>query len=417
MMNEQFSAFDQEFSLQQLLAGINTEKLLLALQHCMLAPVAILDNQNQTLLSSEQFDTKASSDYAKLAIIDELETIGYIQSPSSSDKLEAAGQLIQLILFCNKRYLLASSLHIQTQQDDYEELQRRHTALEQSEKKYKALAESLDIKVTKQVKTIEKAQVKLYESEKLASVGRLAAGVAHEINNPIGFIRSNLSSAHSYLNSFKKLNEAFSAGASSSYLQHLWQEENLQYMEEDLNDIINESIEGVDRVADIIKDLKSFSRVNDADEEVENINKIIRQTCHVAESQVKEKLQIILELGDIPAIFCQPAQLGQLFLNLLLNAADAMAEKGKIRFKTYLKETHICIEIRDNGCGIEESDLSHIFEPFFTTKEVGKGIGLGLTVCLNIVQAHQGELAVVSKPLRGSLVTILLPVHLARDES
>ncbi len=416
MSNELLSSFDHEFSLQELLAGVNSNKLLLALENCLNAPLAILDNKNQCLLNSEKFDINSSSESPKSAIIDELESIGSIQAQASSEKLEAACQLLQLVLFCNKRYLLASSLHMQTQRDDYEELQRRHAALEQSEKNYKSLAESLDIKVKQQVKTIEKAQVKLYESEKLASVGRLAAGVAHEINNPIGFIRSNLSSAESYLNSFAKLNEAFTSGASSSYLQHLWQEENLQYMQEDLNDIINESIEGVDRVADIIKDLKSFSRVNDAAEEVEDINKIIRQTCHVSETQVKDKLQVILDLGEIPAIFCQPAQLGQLFLNLLLNAADAMPEKGKIRFKTCIKQAHICIEIRDNGRGIKESDLSHIFEPFFTTKEVGKGIGLGLTVCLNIVQAHNGELSIVSKPERGTLVTILLPIRYKKDE-
>lgn len=401
MSIEQDFSFDHEFTLQELWTGVNTEKLLQALSISLDSPVRILNINNTSLFTSDFSDYEANQTAIKTPIYGELEAIGYIEAHTCQEKLQSAAQLVQLILYSNSRYLMASDLHIQTQKDDFEELQRRHASLVISQENYKNLAESLDLQVKQQVKTIENAQIKLYENEKLASVGRLAAGVAHEINNPIGFIRSNLSSAQSYLDSFIKLNNAFNADASISYLRQLWKEENLGYLQEDMSDILKESIDGVDRVAAIVKDLA----VENAD-----INEIIRQTCHICSPQLKDKLQIILDLANIPHIFCNPAELGQVFLNLILNAADAVSEKGKVRFKTEVREPNLCIEVRDTGCGISESDLSHVFEPFFTTKEVGLGIGLGLTVCLNIVKAHQGSLTIISKQEKGTLVTILLPI-------
>ena len=408
-------AFDHEFTLEELLTGVNTEKLLQALKNNLDSPVRLLNLKNECLFASESISSEPVTSANKTPLYGELEPIGFLEAGSSLEMLQSAAQLIQLILYSNSRYLMASDIHIQTQTDDYEELQRRHTALELSKAKYKKLAESLDLRVKQQVKTIETAQIKLYESEKLASVGRLAAGVAHEINNPIGFIRSNMSSAQSYTEALAKLDEAFKAGASISYLQQVWKEEELEYMLEDLTDILKESIDGVDRVAAIVKDLKSFSRINDADEEDADINEIIRQTVNVTMPQLHEKIDVIQELGEIPAIFCHPAELGQVFLNCLLNAAYAVQKTGKVRIKTLIREAKVCIEIRDTGCGISESDLAHIFDPFFTTKEVGQGIGLGLTVCLNIIKAHEGSLNIISKQDKGTLVTILLPIRHQKD--
>lgn len=409
MSIEQGLPFDHEFTLKELLTGVKTDNLLSALSNNLNSSVRILDNNNLCLFSAE-YTTESTSPIEKTILYGELEPIGFLEAHASIDSLKSAAQLIQLILYSNSRYLMASDIHIQTQREDYEELQRRHSALEISETKYKQLAESLDLRVKQQVKTIETAQLKLYESEKLASIGRLAAGVAHEINNPIGFIRSNLSSAQRYVDSLAKLDEAFKAKASISYLQQVWKEEDLDFLQEDLTDIITESIDGVDRVASIVKDLKSFSRVNDADKEDSDINEIIRQTCHVIAAQLENKVEVILDLGSIQTTFCHPAELGQVFLGLLLNAADAIKEHGKVRIKTFMQESQICIEVRDTGCGIAESDLSHIFDPFFTSKDVGQGIGLGLTVSLNIIKAHEGTLTVISKENKGTLVTILLPI-------
>ncbi len=411
MSIEQALSFDHEFTLQELLTGVNSSKLLQALLTNLDSPVRILDTHDKCLFDIELDQFEEKHPLKKTPLYGELEPIGYIEAYAPLPSLQSAAQLIQLILYSNSRYLMASDLHIKTQRDDYEELQRRNAALETSKVKYKKLAESLDLRVKQQVKVIETAQLKLYENEKLASIGRLAAGIAHEINNPIGFIRSNLTSTESYLNALTKLDAALKTGATNSYILKLWEEEELNYMLEDLEDILKESIDGIDRVAAIVKDLKSFSRVNDADEEDADINEIIRQTVHICAPQVQNKLEVILDLADIPLIFCHPAELGQVFLSLLLNAADAIAEKGKVKITTGINESNICIEMRDTGCGISESDLSHIFDPFFTTKDVGQGIGLGLTVCLNIIKAHKGSLNIISKLDKGTLVTICLPIQ------
>ncbi|MGZ4960489.1 MAG: sensor histidine kinase, partial [Methylomonas sp.] len=288
---------------------------------------------------------------------------------------------------------------------------RRHDALEKSEQRYKALAETLEQRVKQQVKTIESAQLKLYESEKLASVGRLAAGIAHEINNPIGFIRSNLSTAASYVESLHRIGSLIASGADAVALQNAWRGEDMDFLQQDLRDIFEESIAGADRIAAIIKDLKSFSRIDEGGEENADINQIMMQVCRVAEAELHGKIEVVLDLGEIPPVRCHPGDLGQAFLSLLINAIDAITGAGKIQIRTYLKAGHICIDVRDSGSGIPESALPNVFEPFFTTKDIGKGMGLGLTVCRNIIQAHNGSLDIKSKPGEGTRVSIVLPLR------
>lgn len=402
--------FDRELTLQELLRGIDSRRLLTALQGLVDAPVAIIDRQGVCLVGEPVATETASS----MALVVELEAIGTLTAEVPPRQLQAAADMVTLLLRTNARYLMASDLHIQTQRADFEELQRRHAALEKSEQRYKALAETLEQRVKQQVKTIESAQIKLYESEKLASVGRLAAGVAHEINNPIGFIRSNLSTASSYLESLNKMDALVESGVSPAALQAAWHAEDMAFLQLDLRDILNESINGIDRIAAIVKDLKGFSRIDEAADEHADINQIIRQVCNVAAAEICGKAEVLLDLGEIPLLHCHPGELGQVFLSLLMNGIDAMTSAGKIQFRTRLKEDRILIEVRDNGCGIPESELTHIFDPFFTTKDVGKGMGLGLTVCLNIIQAHGGGMEIKSKPNYGTLVSIVLPVKAVR---
>ena len=172
MSIEQSLSFDHEFTLQELLTGVNTEKLMQALTSHLNSSVRILNVKKECLFEAKLKTTKTNP-VNNTALYGELEAIGFLEAQASINALKSAAQLIQLILYSNSRYLMASDLHIQTQQDDFEELQRRHAALEISETRYKLLSESLDLRVKQQVKTIESAQLKLYESEKLASVGRL----------------------------------------------------------------------------------------------------------------------------------------------------------------------------------------------------------------------------------------------------
>ncbi len=402
--------FERELTLQDLLRGIDSQRLLTALQAMVNAPVSIIDQQGVCLLG----EPVATPVTPSVPLFGELEEIGKIAADVQPQQLQAAADMVTLLLRANARFLMASDLHIQTQQADFEELQHRHAALEKSEQRYKALTETLEQRVKQQVKTIESAQIKLYESEKMASVGRLAAGVAHEINNPIGFIRSNLSTAVSYLESLNKIGALVESGASAGALQTAWHAEDMSFMQQDMKDILVESIDGADRIAAIVKDLKGFSRINEAAEENADINQIIRQMCNVAAAELQNKAEVVLDLGEIPLLHCQPGELGQVLLSLLINAVDAMTCVGKIQFRTLIREGCICIEVKDNGCGMPESTLSHIFDPFFTTKEVGKGMGLGLTVCLNIIKAHGGTLEIKSKPNVGTLVSISLPLKSIR---
>jgi two-component system NtrC family sensor kinase len=402
--------FERELTLKELLHGIDSQRLLRAMQVLLMTPVAIFDNHSNCLVGEPRVTEKSSS----MELFGELEAIGKIVADAEPLQLQAVADMVTILLRANARYLMASDLHIQTQRDDFEELQRRHEALEKSEQRYKALSETLEQRIRQQIKTIESAQIKLYENEKLASVGRLAAGIAHEINNPIGFIRSNLSTALSYLESLNKVCTLVESGDYSETLRTAWHKENIPFLQQDLRDILDESIQGADRIAAIVKDLKGFSRLNQAKEDAD-INQIIRQMCNVAAAEFRDKAEVVLDLGEIPLLNCYPAELGQVFLSLLDNAIDAITiTPGKIQFCTLFKEGAICIQVEDYGGGIPEQVLPHIFEPFFTTKDVGKGMGLGLTVCLNIIQAHGGTLEINSKPDQGTRVSIAFPLTPSR---
>lgn len=402
--------FERELTLQDLLHGIDSLRLVKALQGLVNAPVAIFDMHGTCLAG----DPPEASTPSSIPLFGELEPIGKLVADAQLPQLQAAADMVMLLLRANARYLMASDIYMQTQQTDYEELQRRHAALEKSEQRYKDLAETLEQRVQQQVKTLENAQIKLYESEKLASIGRLAAGVAHEINNPIGFIRSNLSTALSYQESFNKIDTLISSGADAETIRAAWLAEDIPFLQHDLRDILDESICGADRIAAIVKDLKGFSRINEAAEETADINQLIRQVCNIAAAELRDKAEVVLDLNDIPPLHCNPGELSQVFFSLLANAIDASTAPGKIHFRTQLKNDHIHIDVRDHGCGIPESVLRHIFDPFFTTKEVGKGMGLGLTVCLNIIQAHGGTLEIKSKPDQGTLAQIVLPLKTVR---
>ncbi|MCK9607909.1 MAG: HAMP domain-containing histidine kinase [Methylomonas sp.] len=405
MSKESDHDFERDLSLNELLHGIDKQRLETALHTLLNAPLAIFNQQGECLLGAPE----QAKDAISQPLYGELEPIGRLTAAIPQDRLKAATALITLLLRANARYLMASDLHLQTQQADFEELQRRHTALEQSEQRYKALAENLELRVQQQVKTIESAQLKLYETEKLASVGRLASGIAHEINNPIGFIRSNLTTACSYLDALKKIGAMLPSCQDMSALKSAWQQADMDFIQQDMQDILAESIDGTERIAAIVKDLKGFSRIDETAREEADLNMLIRQVCHVATAEWRDKAELHLDLGVLPLLHCHPGELGQVFLSVLMNAVDATTVLGNIHLRTAFQDNQITIEVRDNGRGITETDMPHIFDPFFTTKEVGKGMGLGLSVSRNIVQAHGGNLTIKSRPT-GTRVTISLPV-------
>lgn len=354
---------------------------------------------------------------SRVPVSHDLETIGFLETPvADPGRLDAAVGLLELLLQSGARYYMAARMHVEVVHSDYEALQRKHALLQESEARYKSLAAHLEERVEAQVKTIEVAQRRLYQAEKMASVGQLAAGVAHEINNPIGFIRSNLGTALSYVQKLGKM-AGMIRSQGSAQLKADWHGADLDFVLEDFAALLEESITGADRVTRIVTDLKGFSNVDQAEEKVVDLNESIRSVCNVAAPQLQGRAELLLELGELPALRCMPGQLNQVFLNLLLNATQAMTKPGRIRIQTALENGEIRISIADTGSGIPESVLPRIFDPFYTTRDVGQGTGLGLTVSRDVIIAHGGRIEVDSEVGTGTTFTIHLPVAGAASSS
>lgn len=267
---------------------------------------------------------------------------------------------------------------------------------------------------------LKEAQSQLLQSEKLASVGQLAAGVAHEINNPVGYIKSNLGTLKQYVADLLRVLGVYES------MEHLLQYDQealgrirelkaqveMDYLKEDLKDLLAESEEGVERVKRIVRDLKDFSHVDQAEWQWADIHKGLESTLNIVRNEIKYKADVVKEYGALPSVECIPSQLNQVFTNLLVNASQAIPDHGVITIRTGCREEQgrIWIEISDTGQGIPAEDLKRIFDPFFTTKPVGRGTGLGLSLSYGIIKSHHGHIEVTSVPGQGATFTVWLPV-------
>jgi signal transduction histidine kinase len=269
---------------------------------------------------------------------------------------------------------------------------------------------------------LSEAQDKLVQSEKLASIGQLAAGVAHEINNPIGYIFSNFGTLEKYMDDLFKMLACYEAAEAEladsptgMRLRALREEIELDYLKEDIPTLMAESREGITRVRKIVQDLKDFSRV-DAHQEWgwANLNQGIDSTLNIVNNEIKYKAEVVKDYGGLPDVYCLPSELNQVFMNLLVNAAHAItAERGMITIRSGVEpvDERVWIEVADNGCGIAKENLGRIFDPFFTTKPVGKGTGLGLSLSYGIVKKHQGQLEVRSELGQGTTFRVTVPIN------
>ena len=258
---------------------------------------------------------------------------------------------------------------------------------------------------------LDEATKRLMQSEKLASLGEMAAGVAHEINNPVGYVSSNLTTLQKYLTVYEEVLDA--PATDEAAMTALKKKVNFAYIRNDVRNLVNETQEGVERVKTIIKDLKDYARTNTSSNFIpSDIHVGLKSTLNIANNQIKNRAQIKLELGDLPLVACAPSQINQVLLNLLVNAAQAIPDgkEGLITVKTFSDGTFANIEIEDNGQGMSKEVLHKVFDPFFTTKDPGKGTGLGLSVSQKIIQNHKGSLTVVSTLGVGSTFKIKLPV-------
>ena len=297
------------------------------------------------------------------------------------------------------------------------------TLAEMSDAQIRAIVGEL-IKANRDLKELNSklsdAQSKLIQSEKLASIGQLAAGVAHEINNPIGFIFSNFGTLEQYLEDLFQMLDAYeqaeasvSDGAALARIRSLKADLDIDYLKEDIPNLMRESRDGIQRVRKIVQDLKDFSRV-DARQEWESVDLHagIDSTLNIVNNEIKYKADVVKHYGALPEVQCLPSELNQVFMNLLVNAAHAItAERGTITISTGVEGPNVWVEVADTGAGIAAENLQRIFDPFFTTKPVGKGTGLGLSLSYGIVQKHSGRMEVHSELGVGTRFRVTLPIQ------
>ncbi|WIM05750.1 MAG: HAMP domain-containing histidine kinase [Candidatus Nitricoxidivorans perseverans] len=393
-------AFDREFTLAELLPAAMLETFGTAAASLLDADFAILDAAGTPLWG------RAAGDAPREALVLELEPVAHLAAAVPRDRLRAAAVLLRQVLSARARYLMTCDLHTDAIAADWQTLLERNQALAESEARYKALSEELEQRVEAQVALLDERQRQLYQAEKLASVGQLAAGMAHEINNPIGFVRSNIASFGGYIDKLRALKGRLGDAPAA------WKELDLDFVLEDGADIVKDSLEGIDRVARIVRDLKGFSNVDKPEEEVVDINDGLREACSVFAGQLPPGVALEQNLGALPRILCLPGHLNQVFLHLIENAVQAVADSGKpgtVTVSSRPAEGGVGIAIADTGVGMSAAQQARVFEPFYTTRPVGKGTGLGLTVVRDVVQAHGGKVALDSRPGAGTTVTIFLP--------
>ncbi len=262
---------------------------------------------------------------------------------------------------------------------------------------------------------LKTSHAQILQGEKMASIGQLAAGVAHEINNPTGFVLSNLNTLQKYVSRLTEfINDQSKAieSQADSCMQELADKKKtmkIDFIHDDIKDLISESIEGADRIKKIVQNLKSFARVDESDLIMADINECIESTLNIVWNELKYKSEVIKDYGTLPMINCYPQQMNQVFMNLLINASHAIEKQGEIRIKTWDGDGMIHVSISDTGAGIPEDKISRIFEPFFTTKAVGMGTGLGLSISYDIVKKHNGEIKVESEVGKGTTFNVTIP--------
>lgn len=324
--------------------------------------------------------------------------------------------------------VLADSFNVMSErlQKTIEQMELKNEKLREKEKSLSSALGDL----SKAHEELKQAQAQLFQSEKMASIGQLAAGIAHEINNPIGFISNNIQMLEDYIKSYiqvldkvgdlKKMVEIRDlekAGNIVSEIKRLEEDLHFDFIMNDISKLIEQSDAGVERIRKIVADLRTFAREDGGEFEVIKVESVIDGILGIIYHELKYKTELRKEYGETTAIQCQSQKLGQVFINMLINAAQAMGnDKGQITIKTYQKGNNVYVGISDTGKGIPPEHVSRIFDPFFTTKPVGQGTGLGLSISYDIVKQHNGEILVESALGKGTTFTIVLPVDQPKDK-
>ncbi len=344
-----------------------------------------------------------------------------------SDLYVQVGVLAQLVLFSlglGYRARLNDKKRRAVQQQYIEQLEKNEKLQkdinQKLEVKVKARTQELSNKNEELQETLNKlqtTQTQLVESEKMASLGQLTAGIAHEINNPINFVSANIGPLKNDFKDIKELLEKYQSVRETKEVAlelerilEFEEEIEVDYLYEEIETLLKGIQEGAARTKEIVLGLRNFSRLDEDDFKAVNLQEGIDSTLVLLKTKMQNKAEVIKEYGSLPLVECQAGKINQVFMNLISNAIDAFEEKGKIYIKTFLKNENAIISIRDTGRGMTEEVKKRIFEPFYTTKDVGEGTGLGLAISYGIIENHNGSIKVSSQPGKGTEFTIKLPV-------
>lgn len=317
----------------------------------------------------------------------------------------------------NLKRKLTTEIHTTVVNQSYEELLERNRRLLISEANYRSLSENLDKKVRERTKELENLYLRMMQQEKMAAVGQLAAGMAHEINNPLGFITSNLHTLEKYVNRLMSMLHYYrSSLAGTRRLDETreeallkWRELKLDFVSVDVAELLSQSIGGAERVSKIVNDLKGFAHMDDQQEAMTDLNAEIEMTLNVLSHDIPADAVITRDFRPLPAFRCNAGLICQAFLNIILNAIQSCKKNLRLKISTYCINDRISIVFSDNGPGIPPDIRKRIFEPFYTTRDVGSGMGMGLTVAYNGVRKYGGTIEVAC-PGGGTDFTVTLPV-------
>jgi len=325
---------------------------------------------------------------------------------------------LNLLMQTNLKRMLTSEVHLLVLNQSNEELLEINKQLSASEKKYRELSEHLEEKVKERTEELKQLHTRLLQQEKMASIGQLAAGVAHEINNPMGFVMSNLNTLKTYMARSKDLLKLCLSAADSgkvlpefgNVLKEQWKRLKMDVVFSDADDLINECIDGAERVKHIVSNLRGISHIDESATGMIDINEELDMIIDLLSHEIPQGAHIVKKLNPLPKFTCSPGLISQGFLNIILNALQSRSEGLEVTITTvHTDNNEIIVRISDNGPGIPDANINRIFEPFFTTKEVGRGMGLGLTTAYDIIVSHGGTIDV--KGINGATFEVRLPIR------
>ncbi|MBZ0157349.1 MAG: histidine kinase [Alphaproteobacteria bacterium] len=422
-----------DLCLRDILRGPDVLPLLKSLVKSGAAYAAIIDERGNVLWKEGEEAAlhcgapgteKAMERFLRREIRHEGEPVGFLclaasreeESAALSGLLETASVCLDLLIKNIVKRVFTTELHSTVVKRSYEELLEINKALSASERKYRELSGDLERQVEERTAELKRAHTRLLQQEKMASVGQLAAGIAHEINNPIGFVYSNLNTFGKYIRNLREMLLHYRKNAGTDgEAEELYRKLKIDFILEDTDALIRQSREGAERIRQIVAHLKGFSHVDEMGERAIQVNEELDTVLNVLSHEIRERqADISRSYGDLPPVFGNPGILGQALFNIILNALQSKEKEVSLDIGTEHSGGNIVVSVEDNGQGMPAEIQGRIFEPFFTTKEVGKGTGMGLAVAYDVVTSWGGTIEVKSEPGKGSRFTITLPSRGAR---